>query len=90
MRLPANGREYVHITFSNLSTGVAVEASIDGQVWLPVTVAAGVGTVLVQGPGYPQDAVPALRLPQAGATLLIRATGAPETVIRDAGYVYVS
>ena len=85
MRLPRDGAEYAHLTFTALPVAATIEASLDREAWSPVAFDGDEGLVLLRGPEASTD--DGLLVPEEDAILWVRAVGDVETVVRNAGTV---
>lgn len=91
MKLDPAGREYA--TWSvNAPAGTALEASFDnGTTWHAMErPTEGTARILVAGPQASDNPAGTAVLTRSGHTVIIRLTDTPETVIRDAGTIYVT
>lgn len=86
MRLPKDGQEYVRISLTDYPPGASVEASIDRENWVSITVTSGVGLFLCRGP---LSAETDGTLVPAGTEVWVRVTGSPEQVVRKVGLLTI-
>lgn len=84
IRLPRDGTEYAHFTFSSLPSGIEqLEAQIGGA-WYPLDLSAPTPRLLLRGPDAPSSSAV---LVSADGPIRVRLVDSSETIVRGAGYV---